>query len=153
MLAADPVRWVRNLRPPWVALEQVPAVLPLWEAFASIFRYWGYATRTGILDAADYGAASLSHPVGPPAPTHYDPRRGPRICGTLWTSMADTIGWGMTSQPAPSRPTAPRPAVGVQDRIRRVALLHQRQTRGGDHGPARDAAIPAASRGSSSPLS
>ena len=112
ILAAEPVRWVRDLRPAWVALEQVPAVLPLWEAFASIFRGWGYATWAGILDGADYGlgqrrrraflTASLSHPVGPPAPTHHDPRRGPRIWGTPWTSMADTIGWGMTSQPAPT---------------------------------------------------
>jgi DNA (cytosine-5)-methyltransferase 1 len=53
--AAQPVRWVRDIRPQWVALEQVPAVLGLWQHIAERFRRWGYSTWTGVLNAADYG--------------------------------------------------------------------------------------------------
>lgn len=37
-LVCEPVRWVRDLRPQWVALEQVPPVIGLWRHFAEIFR-------------------------------------------------------------------------------------------------------------------
>lgn len=58
-LVCQPVRWVRDLRPQWVALEEVPAVASLWEHFARIFRGWGYSVWTGDLCAADYGVPQL----------------------------------------------------------------------------------------------
>lgn len=79
-LALDVGRWVEAIRPEWVALEQVPAVLPLWQAYAEWLSARGYSTWVGKLNAADYGVpqirwrsilvASLVREVGPPPPTH-----------------------------------------------------------------------------------
>ena len=38
VLVLEPVRYARDLRPEWLALEQVPAVLPIWQAFAVVLR-------------------------------------------------------------------------------------------------------------------
>jgi DNA (cytosine-5)-methyltransferase 1 len=101
--AAQPVRWVRDLRPPWVAFEQVPPVLGLWQHVAERFRRWGYSTWTGVLNSADYGVpqtrerailiARLDGPAQPPAPTHV------RAAGGLfdasqpvWVSMQAATG-------------------------------------------------------------
>lgn len=93
-LTAEPLRWIRALLPRWVAFEQVPAVLPLWEHAAALLRGLGYAAWCGVLSAVDFGVAQTrrravlvarrdGHPVGPPAPTAARPR-----------SMADVLGWG-----------------------------------------------------------
>lgn len=105
-LTAEPMRWYRDLRPEWIAMEQVPAVLPLWEVYAEILRGWGYSTATGVLDAADYGLgqhrkravliASQVHEVALPAATHGGPGQPPL------TSMHDTVGWGYTGRPSPT---------------------------------------------------
>lgn len=106
-LVCQPVRWVRDLRPEWIALEEVPAVLGLWEHFGRIFRAWGYSVWVGVLNAADYGVpqrrrrtilmASRVDLAAPPVPTHS------RLCdeGGLfgadreqWVSMESAIGWG-----------------------------------------------------------
>src|SRR6185312_11721784 len=42
-------------RAEWVALEQVPAVLPLWQAYADELAGLGYSAWCGKLNAADYG--------------------------------------------------------------------------------------------------
>lgn len=80
LLAAEPIRWIRVLRPQWVAMEQVPAVRPLWQQYARHLTAWGYSTWTGVLNAADYGIpqsrrravliASRTRTVHAPAPTH-----------------------------------------------------------------------------------
>lgn len=54
-LTAEPMRWIAALRPDWVALEQVPAVLPVWHRIAHHLREAGYATWTGVVDAARFG--------------------------------------------------------------------------------------------------
>lgn len=54
-LALEVGRWWDALLPEWVALEQVPAALPLWEAYAELMHGAGWSTWTGVLDAADYG--------------------------------------------------------------------------------------------------
>ena len=106
ILTAEPMRWHYDLQPQWIAMEQVPSVLPVWEQYAAILGRWGYSTATGVLDAADCGLgqqrkravliASRLQAVALPAPTH----------GGLgqpgFTSMADTIGWGYTRRPAPT---------------------------------------------------
>lgn len=107
---AQPVRWIRDLRPEWVCLEQVPPVLPLWEHVGRVLRSWGYATWAGLLCAADYGVpqtrvrafliASRIRSVRPPTPTHFDPRRGTAFWGRPWVSMAEALGWDGINRPA-----------------------------------------------------
>jgi DNA (cytosine-5)-methyltransferase 1 len=106
VLVVEPLRWALALWPEWIALEQVPAVLPIWEHMANHLRQAGYSVWTGVLNAADYGVpqtrrrailiASRMHKVGEPQPTHarvpdqetlFGPGRAP------WVSMAEALGW------------------------------------------------------------
>jgi DNA (cytosine-5)-methyltransferase 1 len=111
-LVCEPVRWVRDLRPRWVALEQVPPVLGLWEHFAYLFRRWGYSAWTGVLCAADYGVpqtrerailmASLDRAAVPPTPTHSRSGAPAGLFGgglLPWVSMADALGWDGVDRP------------------------------------------------------
>lgn len=111
-LTVEPARWIAATRPRWVALEQVPAVLPLWQTYARALRGLGYRAWAGILNAADYGVpqtrrraillASLDRPVEAPAPTHC--RCGAStLFGELrpWVSMAEALGWGLRDDPSP----------------------------------------------------
>ena len=58
-LVLEPLRWIRDALAfggyDWIALEQVPAVLPVWEAYAEVLRDWGYSVATGKLSAEQYG--------------------------------------------------------------------------------------------------
>ncbi|MDX3519878.1 DNA cytosine methyltransferase [Streptomyces scabiei] len=105
LLAAEPMRWLADLRPQWVCLEEVPDVLPLWRQYALYLQQWGYSTWTGVLNAADYGVpqtrkrailiASRVRAVTAPAPTH---AKAPELdlfgeCLEPWVSMADALGW------------------------------------------------------------
>lgn len=106
-LVCQPVRWARELRPEWIALEEVPAVLGLWEHMARIFRAWGYSVWVGTLLAADYGVpqtrtrailmASRVRTVAPPEPTHAEHPEGVDLFGgghrEKWVSMAEALGW------------------------------------------------------------
>jgi len=104
-------RWVEQLRPRWVACEQVPPARKWWELFAGQFADLGYATWVGVLNAADYGVPQTRRrafllarrdglPVGPPEPTHAkggdEGLLGER---KRWVSMAEALGWGMTDHP------------------------------------------------------
>ena len=85
-LVAEPARFITAGHPEWVAMEQVPAVLPLWQVYAAELRKRGYSAWCGKLNAADYGVpqtrerailiASRVRQVARPEPTHYDPRKG-----------------------------------------------------------------------------
>jgi DNA (cytosine-5)-methyltransferase 1 len=55
LLVLEPLRWALALTPSWMAWEQVPGVLPLWEACAEILRRVGYSVATGIVSAEQYG--------------------------------------------------------------------------------------------------
>ncbi len=80
LLVLEPIRWVQALEPRWIALEQVPAVIPIWEAYADGLRALGYSVWTGVLTAERYGVlqtrkrailvASLDREVGEPPATH-----------------------------------------------------------------------------------
>ena len=106
ILTAEPMRWHYDLQPRWIAMEQVPSVLVVWQQYAEILRGWGYSAVAGVLDAADYGLgqtrkravliASRVREVALPAPTHGGLGQPPH------TAMADVIGWGYTQRPAPS---------------------------------------------------
>lgn len=104
-LVAQPVRWARDLNPEWIALEEVPAVIGLWEHFADIFRSWGYSAETGVLSAEAYGvpqtrkrAILIASRVGEvvlPEPSHsrYYPRDRERLDPGVekWVSMAEEL--------------------------------------------------------------
>lgn len=110
LLTVEPLRWALELRPRWIALEQVPAVLGLWELFAGMLESHGYSSATGCLSAERYGVpqvrkraflvASLDGPVALPEPTHrsFHPRRHSVPAEELdlpnWVSMAEALGWG-----------------------------------------------------------
>jgi len=103
-LTLEPLRWALYLRPEWIAWEQVPAVLPVWEACAVVLREHGYSVATGNLQAEQYGVpqtrrravlvANRTREVALPAPTHTLYRKGkPRQADGLlpWVSMADAL--------------------------------------------------------------
>lgn len=106
LLAAEPMRWHYDLRPEWIAMEEVPDVLPLWKQYAEVLRGWGYSVWAGILNAADYGVpqtrrrailiASRVRAVTAPEPTHAEHAQEVGLFGTdrnRWVSMAESLGW------------------------------------------------------------
>lgn len=109
-----PLAWVEEIRPEWVACEQVPEVLPIWQEHAARYRELGYSTWTGILCAADYGVpqtrrrailmASSVGPALPPEPTHAE-NPEPGLWGTLkpWVTMAQALGWIGENVDTPAR--------------------------------------------------
>lgn len=114
VLVLEPLNVVREHRPRNVALEQVPPVLPIWEAYAEILREWGYSVWTGYVHSEQYGVpqtrkravlmASLDRDVSPPPPTHsrYHARSPKRLDDGVkrWVTMAEALTWGMTQRPA-----------------------------------------------------
>lgn len=90
----------------WLAWEQVPAVLPVWEACAEVLRTNGWSAWTGKLHAEQYGVPqtrtrafllAARSPLDLPTPTHSryystDPKRlDPGV--SKWVSMAEALGW------------------------------------------------------------
>lgn len=103
--------WVDALRPRWVACEQVPPALPVWDEFARLFREWGYSAWSGVLNAADFGVpqtrrrafllAALGGPAHPPVPTHAKrPEAGLFGMVRPWVTMAQALGWGFDHEPS-----------------------------------------------------
>jgi DNA (cytosine-5)-methyltransferase 1 len=118
-LVLEPLHWAYEMFKAdtpyrWLALEQVPPVLPVWEFYAEILRSWGYSVATAHLQAEMYGVpqtrkrailiASLDHEVSMPTPTHskYYPRDPQRVDEGVdkWVSMAEALGWGMNGRPS-----------------------------------------------------
>lgn len=103
-LILEPLRWAWALRPKWIACEQVPPALPVWEHMADVLRGWGYDATAVRLLAADYGvpqtrlrAFLLAHRerVNVPAPTHARAPSADLFGDQLapWVSMASALGW------------------------------------------------------------
>jgi DNA (cytosine-5)-methyltransferase 1 len=127
LLAAEPMRWLYDLRPEWVAMEEVPDVLPLWKQYAVYFRGWGYSVWCGVLNAADYGVpqtrkrailiASRVRTVTAPAPTHSQHDRGDDLFGESlprWVTMAEALGWGATDRVSPTVTAGGGKTVGAE---------------------------------------
>jgi len=105
-LVLTPLTYVNRFRPTYIAFEQVPAVLPVWEACAAVMRDMGYSVWTGYLHAEQYGvpqtrkrayliARSDGKEAQPPAPTHsrYYSRNPEKLdLGVKkWVSMAEGL--------------------------------------------------------------
>jgi len=106
-LVLTPLAHVWRDMPRLVVLEQVPTVLPVWEACAEVMRSWGYDVKTAVLNAEQYGVpqtrkrailvANLSGPANLPTPTHsrYYSRTPDKLDPGVkkWVSMAEALGW------------------------------------------------------------
>ncbi|MFI6845988.1 DNA cytosine methyltransferase [Kitasatospora sp. NPDC050467] len=104
LLAVEPMRYALDIRPDWIALEEVPSVEPLFAHKARILHDIGYSTWVGVLNAADYGIpqtrrrafllASTTHQVAPPEATHAKAPEPESLFGpgrAAWTTMADVL--------------------------------------------------------------
>lgn len=106
-LTLEPLRWALSLRPEWTVWEQVPPVLPIWEACAAVLRGEGYSVWVGKLHAEQHGVpqtrtravliASRTREVQAPDATHskYYSRDSKRLDRGVekWVSMEEALGW------------------------------------------------------------
>ncbi|RSN20871.1 DNA cytosine methyltransferase [Streptomyces sp. WAC 05977] len=109
-LVLEPLRWAIEAGVPYeaIVLEQVPAVLPVWGAFARVLEDRGYSVDYGILHTEDFGVpqtrrrailiARLDAEAKLPKPTHRRYRKGmARGEGDQnlrpWKTMGEALGW------------------------------------------------------------
>lgn len=112
-LVLEPLHWIIeriNAGNPfeWIALEQVPTVLPVWQMYADYLLSVGYSVAVGNVSAEEYGVpqtrkravllARLGETVFLPKPTHRKYKKGtPQVMGDPdllpWVSMGDALGW------------------------------------------------------------
>jgi len=138
-LVLTPLAYVWRDRPRLVALEQVPTVLPVWQACAEVMREWGYEVKVEILNAEQYGVpqtrkrailvARRNGPVNLPKPTHsrYHSRTPDKLDAGVkkWVSMAEALGWrGLTNRPSPTITGGGTEAGGAEP----IAKYHERYT-------------------------
>jgi DNA (cytosine-5)-methyltransferase 1 len=121
VLALEPLRWVLALNSDWAMWEQVPTVLPLWEACAAVLREAGYSVWTGVVYAERFGVpqtrrravllASRHGHVAEPVATHsrYHTRDPRRLDAGVqpWVSIRDALEadqiWGHETVAARAR--------------------------------------------------
>lgn len=110
-----PLAYIDRYQPVYVALEQVPTVQPVWDAYKIALERRGYSVATGILNAEQHGVPQTrrrailiaSHTlarVALPTPTHsrYHSHTPAKLDAGVqkWVSMADALNFGMTERPA-----------------------------------------------------
>jgi DNA (cytosine-5)-methyltransferase 1 len=148
LLAAEPMRYLADLRPEDVVMEEVPDVLPLFRQYAETLRGWGYSVWAGELNAADYGVpqtrrrailiASRVRAVQPPVPTHAEHAEDAGLFGpgrAPWVPMADALSWpadgtmlrnGNQAGAAIRGLGEPAPTVAFGNNAARVEWIHVR---------------------------
>lgn len=107
-LVLTPLAYAYQWRPTFIAWEQVPAVLPVWEAAARELRTIGYSVAVAILNAEQYGvpqtrrrailvARNDGQEARLPTPTHsrfYSHQPSKLDPGVRrWVTMAEALGW------------------------------------------------------------
>jgi DNA (cytosine-5)-methyltransferase 1 len=153
-LVLEPLRWILEAHfddQPYqaIVLEQVPAVLPIWEAYCDVLEKLGYSAACGVLNAEEYGApqtrrraalvARLDGPAALPEPTRRRYAKGqPQAAGDQsllpWRSMADALpdrgpftvvsNYGTGGDPKNrGRRTSAEPAFTVTGKISRFRLV------------------------------
>jgi len=153
-LVLEPLRWATeaaDLGRPYsaIVLEQVPAVLAVWDAYADVLCAEGYNVAVGVLHTEQYGVpqtrrravlvARLAGLVALPQPTRRPYRRGVAQDagdGRLapWLSMADVLphrgpftvisNYGTGGDPRNrGRRTSAEPAFTVTGKISRLRLV------------------------------
>ncbi|MFD4697127.1 DNA cytosine methyltransferase [Streptomyces niveus] len=106
-LVLEPLRWALDAKKPYdvIVLEQVPSVLPVWNAYAEVLKERGYSVDTDVLRTEEYGVpqtrrrailiARLNGVAKLPAPTHQPYRKGrrpdPAHRHPSWVDMRDTL--------------------------------------------------------------
>jgi DNA (cytosine-5)-methyltransferase 1 len=138
-LVLSPLAYVWRDRPRLVAMEQVPTVLPVWEACAEVMREWGYDVKVEVLNAEQYGVpqtrkrailvARRNGEVNLPQPTHsrYYSRTPDKLDKGVqkWVSMAEALGWrGLETRTAPTITGGGTEAGGAEP----IAKFHERYT-------------------------
>lgn len=151
-LVLEPLRWVLEARDagrPYqaIVLEQVQAVLPVWQQYVEILRAEGYSAACGVLNAVEFGVpqtrrravlvARLDGLVGLPASTHRPWRRNLSEVERHrlpWLSMGDALlhrgpftvisNYGTGGDPKNrGRRTSAEPAFTVTGKISRLRLI------------------------------
>lgn len=99
----------------WLAWEQVPTVLPVWQACVEVLRANGWKAWAGLSQAEMYGVPQTRkrafliasrRGITPAPPTHsrYYSRSPQKLDPGVrkWVSMAEALGFGLTQRPAPT---------------------------------------------------
>jgi DNA (cytosine-5)-methyltransferase 1 len=115
-LVLQPLRWALEAHRAGnayqvIVLEQVPAVLPVWEAMANALEQVGYKTVTGILHAEEYGVpqtrrrailiANRYRTPTLPTPTHHRFRKAGRASKERTALMPCRSIGGTLDRPEP----------------------------------------------------
>ncbi|WP_336513527.1 DNA cytosine methyltransferase [Mycolicibacterium fortuitum] len=111
-LVLEPLRWALmalHADTPYeaIVLEQVPAVLPVWEAYKEVLTHHGYGVDVGVLRSEQFGVPQTRRrailiarrgdtEVKLPSPTHHAFRKGESRLSTQelqpWVSMGQALG-------------------------------------------------------------
>jgi DNA (cytosine-5)-methyltransferase 1 len=165
-LVLEPLRIALEGEPTFIAWEQVPAVLPVWEACADVLRERRYSVATGVLNAEQYGvpqtrrrAVLIARRDGGtaqlPTPTHsrYHSRNPRRLDANVkpWVSMAEALGWSGQVEAVSNYGTGGDPRNrGIRHQDEPFSTVTSKTTAGGvlngnqAHAAARDLAQPSA---------
>lgn len=100
-LVLSPLHYIWRFRPRYIALEQVPGVLSVWNAYAAALRDYGYSTWTGVLDSSSYGVPQTRKRAYLIARRDGVAAIAPEASTTRVT-MREAIGWGLTTIPSPT---------------------------------------------------
>lgn len=149
-LVLSPMHYVHRFQPTYVVFEQVPTVLPVWEAMAEKMRDMGYSAWTGYLHSEQYGVPQTRKRAyliarrdggiaAQPTPTHsrYYSRNPKRMDPGVrpWVSMAEALGLDESSPEW----TANRPSTTVVGTFRPEVIAGPGYRKAGD-GPRQNAA-------------